>query len=279
MRRQVGNAVGYLVAISLILFVLVPFVWPFVSAFGQKPENTSGLYLSAPQYWSMKHFVNAFRPDMGDTAIPLRNSLVTVTSSLLIAVAVCMPAGYGLSRLDFRGKRGLMYGLLLLQIIPSTAIVLPYYLIMRDLKLVNTLLGVMLGLASSQVPFITWVMKGFFDSVPRELEEAAWLDGASLVQTLLNIMLPLALPGIGAAAALAFNGCWGQFFIPMILLSDSDKFLLPLTIFRAMTSYTSMDYGMMNAMGLVYMAPSMIFFLLSRKYLIRGTMAGAMAGL
>ena len=171
-----------------------------------------------------------------------------------------------------------MFSILLIQIIPGTATVLPLYLIMRDLGLINSLTGVVLGMTTGTIPFMLWVLKGFIDSVPMELEEAAWLDGASRFQTLSRIVFPLALPGVGAAAILAFNGAWASFFLPLILLSDANKFLMPLGLFRALIAYTNLDYGMLNAMALLYMLPSFLIFIFARQYLIRGTMAGAMAG-
>ena len=158
------------------------------------------------------------------------------------------------------------------------ATMLPLYLVMRDLKLLNTLQGVSVGLATVQIPFILWVLKGFFDAVPMELEEAAWLDGASRLTTLVRVVLPMALPGLGAAAVLAFNNSWGQFFLPLVMLSDPNKFLMPQSLFKSILDYTNIDYGMMNAMSVFYIAPSLIFFFFAHRYLIRGVMAGALAG-
>lgn len=103
-----------------------------------------------------------------------------------------------------------MFSILLIEIIPGTATVLPLYLIMRELGLINTLFGVVLGMTTGTIPFMLWVLKGFIDSVPMELEEAAWLDGANRFQTLTCVVFPLALPGVGAAAILAFNGAWAK---------------------------------------------------------------------
>jgi multiple sugar transport system permease protein len=111
-----------------------------------------------------------------------------------------------------------------------------------------------------------------------ELEEAAWLDGASRFTGLFRVVLPMALPGVGAAAVLAFNNSWGQFFLPLILISDPNKFLLPQAMFKSILNYTNIDYGMMNAMAFVYIVPSLIFFFFARRYLIKGVMAGALAG-
>lgn len=170
-----------------------------------------------------------------------------------------------------------MFGVLMIQIIPA-ATVLPFYLIMRELHLLNSLFGVVLGMTSGAIPFMLWVMKGFIDTVLIELEEVAFLDGDIRFQALSRVVFPLALPSVGAASILAFNGAWGAFFLPLILLSDADKFVMPLGLFRALIAYTNLNYSMLNAMGLLYMIPSFLIFIFARQYLIRGTMARAMAG-
>lgn len=280
--RQQGQARWEIIGIYLFLlvfsiFILIPFIWPFLSAFTNKPENVSSLYLYWPIGFTWDHFWNAI-VGRGQALTLLRNSLVTVGSAVLLSLVICAMGGYALSRARFRFKRFLMFGILLVQIIPGTATVLPFYLIMRELHLLNSLFGVVLGMTAGAIPFMLWVMKGFIDTVPLELEEAAFLDGASHFQTLYRIVFPLALPGVGAAAILAFNGAWGTFFLPLILLSDADKFIMPLGLFRALIAYTNLDYGMLNAMGLIYMLPSLLIFIFARQYLIKGTMAGAMAG-
>lgn len=267
----------YLFLILFSIFILIPFIWPFLVAFTNKPENVSALYLYWPVGFTWEHFNNAIF-GRGGALVLLRNSILTVSGAVLLALVVCSMGGYALSRGTFRFKKAIMFGVLLVQIIPGTATVLPLYLIMRELGFINSLVGVALGMATGAVPFMLWVMKGFIDSVPLELEEAAWLDGASRFQTLAQIVFPLSLPGIGAAAILSFNGAWATFFLPLILLSDSSKFLMPLGLFRALIAYTNLDYGMLNAMGLLYMLPSFLIFIFARQYLIRGTMAGAMAG-
>ena len=219
--QRLDIASVYLFLLVFSIFILIPFIWPFLSAFTNKPENVSSL---------------------------------------------------------FRYKRALMFAILLIQIIPGTATVLPFYLIMRELHLLNSLWGVIIGMTAGSLPFMLWVMKGFIDTVPIELEEAAFLDGATQFQTLMQVVFPLTLPGIGAASILAFNGAWSAFFLPLILLSDADKFVMPLGLFRALIAYTNLDYGMLNAMALLYMLPSFLIFIFARQYLIKGTMAGAMAG-
>jgi multiple sugar transport system permease protein len=281
-RSRVGwqrlDVVGvYLFLLLFSTFILIPFIWPFLTAFTHKPENVSSLYLYWPQSYTLDHFWNAIF-GRGQALILMRNSLLTVSAAIVLSLVVCSMGGYALSRAQFRYKRSLMFGILLVQIIPGTATVLPFYLIMRELGLLNSLTGVVLGMTTGSIPFMLWVMKGFIDTVPLELEEAAWLDGAGRFQTLTRVVFPLALPGVGAASILAFNGAWSSFFLPLILLSDANKFLMPLGLFRALIAYTNLDYHMLSAMGLLYMLPSFLIFIFARQYLIKGTMAGAMAG-
>ena len=267
----------YLFLLVFSIFILIPFIWPFLSAFTNKPENVSSLYLYWPTEFTWDHFWNAI-VGRGQALTLLRNSIFSVGASVLLALLICALGGYALSRARFRYKRALMFAILLVQIIPGTATVLPFYLIMRQLHLLNSLWGVIIGMTVGSIPFMLWVMKGFIDTVPIELEEAAFLDGATQFQTLMRVVFPLTLPGIGAASILAFNGAWGTFFLPLILLSDADKFVMPLGLFRALIAYTNLDYGMLNAMALLYMLPSFLIFIFARQYLIKGTMAGAMAG-
>ncbi|MBX3016223.1 MAG: carbohydrate ABC transporter permease, partial [Caldilineaceae bacterium] len=181
----------YLFLIIFSIFILIPFVWPFLSAFTNKPENVSSLYLYWPVGFTWDHFWNAIF-GRGQALTLLRNSIFAVGTSVLLALLICSMGGYALSRARFRFKRVLMFAILLIQIIPGTATVLPFYLIMRELHLLNSLWGVILGMTVGAIPFMLWVMKGFIDTVPIELEEAAFLDGASQQQALTQIIFPLA---------------------------------------------------------------------------------------
>lgn len=189
----------YVFMLVFCLFILVPFIWPFVSAFTNKPANVSSLYLYWPKEFTWQHFYDAII-GRGQALVLLRNSILVAVTTVFLSMVICSMGGYALSRGRFRGKRNLMFAILLVQIIPGTATVLPLYLIMLQVHLVDNLLGVILGATAGQLPFMLWVMKGFMDTVPIELEEAAWLDGATQFQTLMEIVFPLSLPGVGAAS-------------------------------------------------------------------------------
>ncbi|MEZ4621917.1 MAG: ABC transporter permease subunit [Caldilineaceae bacterium] len=185
----------YLFLLLFSIFILIPFVWPFLSAFTDKPENVSAStsigrsalrgITSGHDLWAWPSlYINAqFAGHRLQRRAPGADHLFN--------------GRLRRSRARFRWKRPLMFGILLVQIIPGTATVLPFYLIMRELHLLNSLLGVVLGMTAGAIPFMLWVMKGFIDTVPIELEEAAFLDGASRFQALTRVVFPLALPGVG----------------------------------------------------------------------------------
>jgi multiple sugar transport system permease protein len=267
-----ANAVTYLVLAILAVFCLVPFAWLFEAAFDPK----ASLYLQMPSHLTLDNFRRAFS-DSGAFQL-LTNSLIMALGAVVVVVICASLAGYTLSRLRFRFKRVLMYGILLAQLIPVTATIVPIYTIFIDLHLTDTYRGMILILATYQLPLALWIMKSFFDAVPAEIEEAAWTDGAGRLRTIYAIIVPLALPGVSAAALFAFIGAWGEFTLPLILLSSQDKLPLSLGIYRAYQAYYLVDYGQLTAMSLLYLAPSLLFYIITRRYLTRVTVVGATTG-
>ncbi len=271
-RTRPGDVATYLVLAALSLFCLIPFAWLFEGAFDPK----ASLYLQLPSRLTLDNFERAFNQSGALTL--LVNSLIMALGAVVIVVICASLAGYTLSRLQFRGKRALMYGILLAQLIPVTATIVPIYSIFIALHLVDTYQGMILILATYQLPLALWIMKSFFDAVPPEIEEAAWTDGAGRFRAIYAIIVPLALPGVSAAALFTFINAWGEFTLPLILLSSQDKLPLSLGIYRSFQAYYLVDYGQLTAMSLLYMAPSLLFFLVTRRYLTRVTVVGATAG-
>ena len=172
----------------------------------------------------------------------------------------------------------LLFGILFTRIIPASATIAPLYFIVLRLGLANTYHGVILVEAAQQLPLTLWMMKGFFDTVPRELEEAAWIDGADRLGSAIRIVLPLAMPGVGAAALFAFIAVWGDFLTPLILLQSPDLFPISIGLFRAYIGYNLVDWGELAATSILYMLPAIAFYLLVRRYLLRATVVGALQG-
>jgi multiple sugar transport system permease protein len=269
---RLASGASYLILGLLSLFCLAPFAWLFEAAFDPK----ASLYIELPSRLTLDNFGRAF--DQSGALSLLTNSLIMALGAVVIVVFCAALAGYTLSRLQFRLKRVLMYSILLAQLIPITATIVPIYTIFIDLHLIDTYRGMILILATYQLPLALWIMKSFFDAVPRELEEAARTDGAGPLRTIYSIVVPLALPGVSAAALFTFINAWGEFTLPLILLSSQDKLPLSLGIYRAFQAYYIVDYGQLTAMSLLYLAPSLLFFIITRRYLTRVTVVGATTG-
>src|SRR3712207_3281517 len=169
----------------------------------------------SPETWTLDNFVNLFAEEGGFLLIV--NSLIYTLGATAILIVVCTMGGYVLSRYSFPGARTLLPGILLIRIVPPTATIVPLYVIATDLGFLNTYHGVILILAALEAPLALWIIKGFFDTVPIEVEEAAWVDGATRLRAAFRVVLPLAGPGVAAAGLIGFIGAWNQFLVPLVL--------------------------------------------------------------
>jgi multiple sugar transport system permease protein len=270
-RLTAGRTAAYAILFVFAVFALVPFSWVALAAF----DKHAGNYASIPKAWTLSNFAHVFSRAGGLRLVI--NSLIYAGGATFLLVIVTTLAGYALSRFTFRGRRSLMLGLLLTRVIPPTATIAPLYDLAIRLHLTDSYLGMILILSALEVPLGVWIMKGFFDTVPIEVEEAAWVDGAYRLRTAFRIVLPLAGPGVAAAALIAFIDAWGDFLIPLILLSDPNKLPISIGLFRAWTSYTQVDWGLLGALSIVYMIPAVVFYVVARRALERG-LTGALAG-
>lgn len=261
----------YLVIVVLSLFCVVPFLWLLLSSV----DKAAGLYLQAPAL-TANNFVRFFT----DPTTPrlLFNSLLITGGATLLALVLSMFGGYALSRFRFFGRRTLMFTILLVRVVPATATIVPLYLMMIQLRLNNSYIGLILVEAAYQLPLVLWLMKGFFDSIPVELEEAAWIDGNTRLGGAVRIVFPLSLPGLGAAALFTFINVWGDFLTPLVLLQSEDKYPISIGMFRAFSAHNQIDWGLLAATGVLYMLPTVVLYLFARKYLLKATMTGALKG-
>jgi multiple sugar transport system permease protein len=270
-RGRLGEPAAYAVLVLLAVFAVVPFGWILLAAF----DARATIFAKVPDVWTTSNFVHLVTRADGFRLI--LNSLIYAGGATLVLIAVTTLGGYALSRFDFPGRRALMLAVLLTRVIPPTATIAPLYVIAIDLHLVDTYYGLVLILAALEVPLGLWIMKGFFDTVPIALEEAAWVDGATRLYTAFRIVLPLAGPGVAAAALIGFIGAWGDFLVPLILISDQNKIPISVGLFRAWVAYTSVDWGLLAALALVYMVPAIAFYTIARRALQSG-IAGGLAG-
>jgi ABC-type glycerol-3-phosphate transport system permease component len=262
----------YLALLALVVFSLAPFSWVILAGF----DPRASIFVAIPKTWTLSNFVNVFAEGGGLSLIV--NSLIYAGGATGVLVVVTTLGGYALSRYDFPGRRSLLLGMLLLRVIPPTATIVPLYVIATNLGLLNTYHGVILILAAADAPLVLWIMKGFFDTVPIEIEEAAWVDGASRLRSAFQIVLPLAGPGVAAGALIGFIGAWNQFLIPLVLISDQDKIPVSIGLFRAWISYTRVDWGFLAALSILYVVPALVFYVFARRAL-QSSLAGGLSGI
>ena len=270
-RRYVRGAAMYAVVVVLALFCVVPFAWVLLGSV----DSRAGVYLQAPHF-TLGNFEKFFQ--QSTTPRLLVNSVVFGIGGTVLALALSMLGGYALSRYHFPGRRSLMFAILLVRVVPPTATIVPLYIIMIKLGLNNSYTGLILVEAAYQVPLLLWLMKGAYDSIPIELEEAAWIDGCSRLGGVLRVALPLSRPGLGAGALFAFINIWGDFLTPLVLLQSPDKYPISVGLFRAFSAFNQVDWGLLTATAVLYMVPTVVLYLFVRKYLLRATVGGAVKG-
>ena len=255
------------VFVATTIFFLAPFVWLFTAAF----DANAQAYIRWPEQLTLNNFARIFTEH--DFGRALANSVFVAGATMLLDVVAVSLAGYSLSRLDLRFKSWITYAVLLLQTMPLSATMVPIYGLARALELRNSYLGLILIHAAIELPFLIWLMKGFFDGVPRHLEEAAWLDGRSKLRALVEIVLPVARNGIGVVAGLSFLAAWAEVLMMIILIDRQDLKTVPLAFyetFRTQGGYTEVQYGLVAAMGVLYAVPVMAIFFATRRMMVRG---------
>lgn len=260
----------------LVAFLFVfPFTWTVVSAFRQNPQ----LSLRFTDFW-LGNFTHILS---GDTAVWIRNSLLIAGGVTLFTTALAFLAAYPFARFDFRGKTVLLFALIVSMTIPLGVVMLPTFSLARLLHLVNTRIGVILIITARQIPLSLWVLKEFIAAIPIELEESAWVDGASRFGTLWRIVFPLTAPGLAVMGMMAFLVGWGDFLVNLLLISSDELLPISMGIYKTSLEATAygqlrVNYGLQTAISLLYMVPPVLLYLLFQRYLIRGMVLGAVKG-
>ncbi|NOY41102.1 MAG: sugar ABC transporter permease [Planctomycetes bacterium] len=204
----------------------------------------------------------------------LGNSLLVSLLVTLTGVAMAAIGGYALSRFKFIGRQTTMLAILTTQMFPATMLLLPLYILIAKLHLVNTFFGLMIFYVSTALPFCIWQMKGFYDTIPTSLEEAARIDGCSQMSAFTRVILPLAAPGLVITALFSFMTAWSEYIVAAQVLQESDLFTLPLGIKNFQASMST-QWGLYAAASILVSLPVVIVFLVLSKYLVSGMTLGA----
>ena len=269
------TALLWITWIVVAVLFLAPMVWSVANSF--KPAAAAladpvSLFSSA---FSLENYKRLENVGAG-WHVYAGNSVLIALGTVLLTVLVAVPAGYGFSKFKFPGQTVLFIITLATLMIPFQSILTPLFLILKFLRLQNSLWGLVLIYATFQLPFSIFMMRNAFDAVPKALIEAARIDGASQWTILMRIMVPIALPGVATVALFAFLNSWNEFLAALIFLSDQNKFTLPIMLVNVSSGiFGIIDWGALQAGVTVTMIPCLVLFLLLQRYYVRGLTAGA----
>jgi multiple sugar transport system permease protein len=268
-QRHFWNTIQVVLIIAFTLVMLVPIAWIALAAFKQHVDVYQLKLLFTP---TLENFVTVFQAPyhLGDK---LFNSTVVATATVLIAIPIATCAAYSFSRFDLRGRTALLVLILATQFVPAVVIVLPFFVMFRDLGILDTRLGLVLVNTAIVMPFAIWMIKGFIDGIPIDTEEAALVDGSSRLQVIRNIVLPMAAPGLVTAGIFCFIIAWNEFLFALIL-TNRDAVTLPvgLALFKAEEGDL---WNLLAAAGIIIMVPMFVLALIIRKHFVQGMTMGA----
>ncbi|MFG3107639.1 carbohydrate ABC transporter permease [Streptomyces tendae] len=269
-RRRTAADAGLLVVAAA--FVL-PLAWVVLSAL----DPHASLRVKVPDGVTLDNFDAILTSEI--TFTPLLNSLILCGGATLLTVVCAALAAYPLSRFRSRLNRPFLLTILFATSLPITAIMVPVYALFVRVNMIDTMQGTIFFFAASQLPFAIWLMKNFMDGVPKELEEAAWTDGASSFQSLLRIVLPLMGPGVAVVTVFSFVMMWGNFFVPFMLLLSPDQMPASVSINDFFGNRGMVAYGQLAAFSIVYSTPVVLLYVLISRRLGGGfALGGAVKG-
>ena len=274
MRRIVGRVVSYVVLVLIGLVGIAPFVYLLILSFKARID-----VLEVPP---SLHFQWAQIKENYDIVINdkqyltfIKNSLIVTGVSTAVALVLGVPAGYAFSRLRFRGSEWWASTILSFRFLPPVAVAIPIFLLINQLGLTNSYPGLILPYIAFTLPLVIWIMIGFFDEIPLEIDEAAMVDGLTRPQVLLHVLLPLARPGMVVAATFGVIFIWNEFLVGLYIISATDRQTVPLGAASLLTVESPIEWNIAAAVGVFTVIPALLFTMVVQRYIVRGLTAGA----
>jgi multiple sugar transport system permease protein len=273
--RSATQVAVMLASLAVAAVAVFPLLWGLSTAL--KPNAQ---ILAYPPVWlphppTLESFSQVW--EQSNLPINFRNSLWVTFASLVLSLVLAVHAAYGLARFSFRGKAALMVALLATSMIPGVAILVPLYNLAVHTGLYNTHTAMIIVYAAWNVPMLVWLLKGFFESIPPELEEAALVDGCGRLKAFYLIVLPMSRPGLLAGSIMAMMFVWNDFLIGFTLAISEQKRLLPVGLFTYISNY-GVEWGQLMAATVIALLPIMIAFFVLQRFLVQGLMSGAVKG-
>ena len=268
-KRQIASAMQVALILIAISVMLVPILWIFMAAFKSHVDVYQLKLFFTPTFENFGLVFDA-PYELGDK---LFNSTIVAFVTVVFAIPIATMAAYSFSRFRLRGETAMLVVILATQFVPAVVIILPFFVMFRDVGLLDTRLGLILVNLAIVMPFAIWMIKGFIDGIPLDTEEAAMVDGSSRMQVIRNIVLPMAAPGLLTAGIFCFIIAWNEFLFALIL-TNKDAVTLPigLALFKAEEGDL---WNLLSAAGIIIMLPMFVLALVIRKYFVQGMTMGA----
>jgi len=272
---RLQSAFAYAVLTTLLLLVLFPFFWMTITSFKGEDQMRSLVSM----FWPKPFVGENYQQLVGKTDFVAwyRNSIVVSVSSTLVATAIGTIGAYALARLKFLGRAFMASAVLITYLVPPSILFIPLYAQIRNLGLADSLTGLIAAYPSFTVPFVTWLLMGYFESIPEELEESAMIDGATRFGAFYRIVLPLAAPGLLAAALYAFTQAWNEFLYALVFITDVKLRTLPVGLSTFITGDVY-GWGYLMAGAVLTTLPVIAAYTYLQKYMVEGLTAGSVKG-
>lgn len=269
------NAFTYLFLIGFTLIALYPIVNVFTISLRPDDKLLSTSLAIIPENASFKQYINLFTNQ--PFLLWVWNSTIVSAVVTFTGVALASTAGYALSRFQFIGKQVSMLGILTTQMFPATMLLLPMYIMLIKLELLNSYLGIIVVYSATALPFCVWQMKGYYDTIPFSLEESARIDGCNRWQAFYKIILPLAAPALVITALFSFMTAWSEYIVAAQVLQETELYTLPLGL-KSFQSNLTTEWGLYAAASLVVSIPVVVLFVILSKWLVSGLTLGSVKG-
>ena len=274
-RSLLANVGIYGVLVLTCAFAIFPIVWAVITSL-----KDSGSVMTYPPKWLPDPMVlDQYRLVVFGSNMPryFLNSLLVAVATIVATLAIASHGGYSAARFNFPLKNLLLFIILATVMIPGIAVLVPLYMIATQIGLHDTYWALIIIYSASQVPMVLWLMKGFFESIPKELDEAALIDGCGPLQAFYRIIAPLTQPGLAAAAIVVFVYVWNEFIIAMTMTASDDMRLVPVGLYFYVSAF-GVQWGQLMAAVCVALIPAIVLFILLQRWFIQGLTSGATKG-
>lgn len=280
-KKKIGTVATWIMTFLLMIVICLPGLWVVLTGFRPNREILAKPAIWIPENLSLDNFAKIFGFGAEQIAIPVpayfTNSLVIALTSTFIALLIGMSGGYAFARYRFKHKNGYFLGLMLSRTVPGIALSLPIFMVWSKLGLIDTKLGMIIIYVALNIPFTIWLIDGFFRQIPKEMSEAAQVDGCTRWQAFWQIEFPLAKSGVASAGIFAFLTSWNEYALASQLTRSTDSKTLPVGLMDFTAQFT-IDWAGMSAMAVIIIVPALILTFLVQKHLIAGLTFGGVKG-